>query len=108
MRRNLSPSTSVALAVLVACGLILAVSGQARVYAQATQKPNIVFVLADDMRHDDLSYMPKTRDLVGSQGMTFSKAYVTLGICCPLRASILTGMYAHNHDVWFNENGSNG
>ena len=38
--------------------------------------PNFVFILADDMRHDDLAYMPKTRNLLGSQGMTFSKAYV--------------------------------
>jgi arylsulfatase A-like enzyme len=59
------------------------------------------------MRYDDLAYMPKTRNLLGSaQGITFSKAYVTNPLCCPSRTSILTGMYAHNHKVWFNSNSS--
>ena len=62
----------------------------------------------DYIRPDDFSYMPKTRELIGSQGMTFSKAYVPNALCCPSRTSILTGMYTHNHKVWFNENGTNG
>ncbi|MDP9439751.1 MAG: sulfatase [Actinomycetota bacterium] len=99
---------SLSLAVLMACGLTLVALEEAEVSAQTPQKPNIVFILADDMRYDDFSYMPKTRALIGSQGATFSRAYVPLGICCPSRASILTGMYTHNHKVWFNENGANG
>jgi N-acetylglucosamine-6-sulfatase len=67
-------------------------------------KPNFVFILADDMRYDDLAYMPKTNTLLGSGGMTFSKAFVAKPLCCPSRASILTGMYVHNHKVWFNGN----
>jgi hypothetical protein len=66
---------------------------------QTASKPNFVFILADDMRYDDLAYMPKTRNLLGSQGMTFSKAYVAKPLCCPSRTSILTGMYTHNHKV---------
>jgi N-acetylglucosamine-6-sulfatase len=97
-----------ALAVLVACGLMFVSLEDTEVSAQTLQKPNIIFILADDMRYDDFSYMPKTRNLIGSQGMIFSEAYVPLGLCCPSRASILTGMYAHNHKVWFNENGNNG
>ena len=86
-----------------------AYSGSAPIAAQTSPaKPNFVFILADDMRYDDLSYMPKTRHLIGSQGMTFSNAYVPTALCCPSRASILTGMYTHNHKVWFNENGSEG
>jgi arylsulfatase A-like enzyme len=99
---------STALAVLLASGLSFLYLEESEVSAPAHQKPNIIFILADDMRYDDLSYMPKTRDLIGSQGMTFSKAYLTNASCCPSRASILTGMYTHNHEVWFNENGKNG
>src|SRR5919107_947906 len=72
--------------------------------APSAAKPNFVFILADDMRYDDLAYMPKTKDLLGKQGMTFSKAFVSKPLCCPSRASILTGMYVHNHKVWFNGN----
>ena len=63
-------------------------------------KPNFVFILADDMRKDDLAYMPKTRNLIGSEGMTFNNAYVPLASCCPSRASVLRGQYVHNHQVW--------
>ena len=52
--------------------------------------------------------MPKTRNLLGSQGMTFSKAYVAKPLCCPSRTSVLTGMYTHNHKVWFNSSSSEG
>ena len=36
-----------------------------------TAKPNIVFILADDMRKDDLKYMPKTRSVLKTKGMSF-------------------------------------
>src|SRR5688500_9741756 len=81
----------------------------APVAAQITAaKTNFVFIIADDMRYYDFSYMPKTRHLLGSQGMTFPKAYVPLSLCCPSRVSILTGMYTHNHKVWFNGKGNQG
>jgi arylsulfatase A-like enzyme len=108
LKRNAISLASIALAVLLAVGLAFVFSEEPEVSAQTLQKPNIVFILADDMRYDDFSYMPKTRDLIGSQGMTFSKAYVPNALCCPSRTSILTGMYTHNHKVWFNENGEHG
>jgi N-acetylglucosamine-6-sulfatase len=80
--------------------------GSTPIAAQTSPQPNIVFILADDMRYDDLKYMPKTQSLLGSRGMTFSKAYVAKPLCCPSRASILTGMYPHNHKVWFNGSGA--
>src|SRR5215208_108690 len=69
-------------------------------------KPNFVFILTDDMRKDDLRYMPKTRALLGAQGMQFEKAFVSLPVCCPSRATIMRGQYAHNTGVW--SNGYNG
>src|SRR5262245_41635195 len=41
----------------------------------------------------------KTRELVADQGVTFNSAYVSYPLCCPSRASILTGLYMHNHGV---------
>ncbi len=69
--------------------------------------PNFVFILTDDMRKDDLAYMPKTRALLGTEGMQFENAFVSYGLCCPSRATILRGQYAHNTGVWTNGNSPN-
>src|SRR5215204_4072836 len=68
----------------------------------ATAQPNIVFILTDDMRKDDLQYMPKTKNLLQSRGMTFQNAFVSNSICCPSRATIMRGQYSHNTGVWSN------
>ena len=64
--------------------------------------PNIVLILTDDMRLDELEYMPKTQSLIVDEGVTYSNAFVTTSQCCPSRASILRGQYVHNHGVWSN------
>jgi N-acetylglucosamine-6-sulfatase len=65
-------------------------------------RPNIVFILADDMRASDLNHMPNTESLLTSQGVKFTKAWVTRSLCCPSRVSTLRGQYTHNHNVWVN------
>jgi len=87
----------VALVVLLALGL----SGSMPTGAQKlTAKPNIVFILADDMRKDDLKYMPKMRSVLKDKGMIFHNAFVSTPLCCPSRATIMRGQYAHNSGVW--------
>jgi N-acetylglucosamine-6-sulfatase len=87
--------------LLVSFGLPL---GQAQVgLAQEQVHPNIILILADDMRADDLRLMPKVQSRLMEKGMTFSNAFVTDPLCCPSRATILTGRYAHNHGVRGNE-----
>ncbi|HZY65722.1 MAG TPA: sulfatase [Rubrobacteraceae bacterium] len=63
----------------------------------APDKPNVVLILADDMRADDLKHTPETRSLLVDEGVTFENAFVTNSLCCPSRATILRGQYAHNH-----------
>ncbi len=92
---------------LLALGAVLAAL-PASVEAQPADDPNFVFILADDMRADDLDYMPATRTLLRREGMLFSQAFVSYGTCCPSRATIMRGQYAHNHGVWYNENGPDG
>jgi N-acetylglucosamine-6-sulfatase len=105
MRRTVLVMASAALAIL----FILAITGSPPTVAQTTPvKPNFVFILADDMRKDDLKYMPKTRDLLGAQGMQFANAFVTNPLCCPSRATIMRGQYAHNTGVWTNTPGPDG
>jgi N-acetylglucosamine-6-sulfatase len=71
-------------------------------FAQAAAKPNILFVLTDDMTASDLRYMPETRRLLADRGARFSNAFVTNSLCCPSRATILRGQYSHNHKIWGN------
>jgi arylsulfatase A-like enzyme len=59
-----------------------------------------VVIMADDMRVDDLRWMPRTRRLLGGQGVTWRNSFSPYPLCCPARASFLTGQYAHNHLVW--------
>jgi N-acetylglucosamine-6-sulfatase len=65
-------------------------------------QPNIVVVLTDDQRWDTLRYMPAVqRELMG-RGVTFTNGFVTNPVCCPSRASILTGAYSHTTGVYQN------
>src|SRR5215218_3402171 len=99
MRRTGLLLVTAALAVLLLSGVWGSASREAR---GATNKPNIVFILADDMRKGDLKYMPKTRSVLKAKGMSFSNAFVSNALCCPSRATILRGQYAHNTGVWTN------
>jgi arylsulfatase A-like enzyme len=49
-----------------------------------------------------MPYMPKALSLLANAGVTFTNSFVATSICAPSRASILTGVYAHNHDLLTN------
>ncbi len=70
-------------------------------------QPNIVFVLTDDLSTDLLPYMPNLRRLQ-QRGTTFSNYFVTDSLCCPSRASILTGQYPHNTGIFRNTGADGG
>jgi N-acetylglucosamine-6-sulfatase len=62
-------------------------------------QPNVIVVETDDMNQSDMQYMVQTLNLIGAQGTTFKNSYVSFPLCCPSRATFLTGQYAHNHGV---------
>ena len=66
---------------------------------QDTSKPNIILILTDDQPPHTLPYMPILQRELVAKGIQFTNAFVTTPLCCPSRASILTGQYAHNHGV---------
>ena len=67
------------------------------VWAQA---PNVLIIVTDDQRASDtLSVMPETRRLFARNGTRYSNAFAATPLCCPSRATILTGRYAHNTRV---------
>jgi arylsulfatase A-like enzyme len=77
----------------------------------AGQKPNFVVIQTDDQTIDQLyaTYtppggapipaMPNTLASIAGKGMTFNRYYVPYPLCCPSRVSLMTGRYAHNHNV---------
>lgn len=67
------------------------------------RRPNIVVVMADDMRQDDLRFAPNVRRLFRGGGVEFRNSFSNYPLCCPARASFLTGRLAHNHKVLSHE-----
>jgi N-acetylglucosamine-6-sulfatase len=65
----------------------------------STYQPNIIFVLTDDLDSASAQKMPEVRSKLIEEGTSFENAFVSFPTCCPSRATILTGLYAHNHDV---------
>ena len=62
--------------------------------------PDIVLIVTDDQRWDTLWAMPTVSERLAAPGVTFSEAFVVNPLCCPSRASILTGNYSHTHLVY--------
>jgi N-acetylglucosamine-6-sulfatase len=64
--------------------------------------PNIVFIVTDDMRADQLARMPVVNREIVDKGVMFDNAYVTQPLCCPSRVSILRGQYSHTTGIYSN------
>ena len=69
--------------------------------AAATQ-PNIIFVLTDDLDYASAFKMPQITSLLAERGASFEQAFMSHPVCCPSRATILTGLYDHNHNALSN------
>jgi arylsulfatase A-like enzyme len=67
--------------------------------------PNVVVIMTDDQDPGTMRAMPAVRRLIGGQGATFTRSFATTPLCCPSRATFLTGQYAHNHGVRTNKPG---
>lgn len=71
------------------------------------ERPNVLVIVTDDQREGTLNVMPATRRVFIRGGRSYSEAYATSPLCCPSRASIMTGRYPHNHEVRRNEDADN-
>ena len=65
-------------------------------------RPNIIFILTDDLDSASVQKMPQISSLLADQGTSFDEAFVSHSLCCPSRSTILTGLYDHNHNVLSN------
>ncbi|MGI8806189.1 MAG: sulfatase family protein [Thermoleophilaceae bacterium] len=67
--------------------------------AQPGPRPNIVVVMTDDQDAQSVRVMDAVRERLRHHGTTFKNFFATFPLCCPSRATFLTGQYAHNHGV---------
>jgi len=94
--------------ILCLCSILVFTSFQEKdeQAVKEEKKPNIIFLLADDMRHDDMSFVEPSRavtphlDKLAAMGTVFTNGYATTPICAVSRASILTGKYARRHGIY--------
>ena len=73
-----------------------------------TPRPNFVVIVADDLDSGSVPYMSEVNRLLADGGMSFTRFFATTPLCCPSRASILRGQYAHNHGVLSNSGPAGG
>jgi N-acetylglucosamine-6-sulfatase len=65
-------------------------------------RPNIVLILTDDQRYDELQHMPIVKSQLIDRGVKFTRGFVSNSLCCPSRATILSGQYSGTNGVWSN------
>jgi len=87
------------LASLVALGIAGPPAAEASTGGGTGGRPNILVVMTDDMAASDLKLMPNVQRLLVDKGTTFDNAVDSFPLCCPARATFITGQYAHNHGV---------
>ena len=82
----------------VAAVTVAALSATASAWADASPL-NVVVIETDDQTADSLWAMPIVDRLLVRRGVTFENSFVSFPLCCPSRATFLTGQYPHNHGV---------
>jgi N-acetylglucosamine-6-sulfatase len=91
--------TAIASALLVAAA---AIAAPAAALTPGAPKPNVLVLMTDDQTVESMRVMPNVRTLLGEEGATFLRSFASYPLCCPSRATYLTGQYAHNHGVFAN------
>ena len=89
-----------ALAVPLVASVNASAQSPASLAAPAPERPNVLLIVTDDQRWDTLDAMPVVQRELASRGVTFSHSFVSNPLCCPSRASILTGNYSHTTGVY--------
>jgi arylsulfatase A-like enzyme len=102
------------LAVPVAIGLAVLATGPsakgpaAAGRAAAQARPNVLVIESDDQDVESMRVMKNVNSLIGARGATFANSFVNYSLCCPSRATFLTGQYMHNHQVVSNHRPNGG
>ena len=101
-------STGAATAVCLATAVLVAglstapVAGGKKDKDESDDRPNVVVVMSDDQHAGSMSVMSSVNQRIGGQGARFVNSFASFPLCCPSRATFLTGQYGHNHGVMAN------
>jgi arylsulfatase A-like enzyme len=98
-----------AIVSLAAAGFLHSPASPPADAATPSNRPNIVFVLTDDMRPDEMTMTANHKpgggfDWIRDHGVRFGTYVSTDNLCCPGRTTALTGKTSYNHGVQTNEN----
>src|SRR5918997_354704 len=89
--------------VIVTLALVAGLAPAPRGEAQAPQpRPNIVLVMSDDQTVESMRVMANVNALLAREGATFANSFASFPLCCPSRATYLSGQYGHNHTIMGN------
>jgi uncharacterized sulfatase len=110
------PPNSVTIFFLPRLSLIVAVwlqLGAFSLYGQETAKsnklPNIVLIVSDDQHWEDYEFMGQSQlrtphlNRLAEESLLYKRGYVPSSLCCPSLATILTGLYPHQHKITSND-----
>jgi N-acetylglucosamine-6-sulfatase len=98
---NRRQALAIAATLALASGLTVGVrehGGSAQAAAPA-QRPNVLVLETDDQTLAEMEVLPNVRRLIGNEGVTFDDNFDSFSLCCPSRATFLTGQYSHNNGV---------
>jgi N-acetylglucosamine-6-sulfatase len=102
--RRLVISGLATLAVTVALAIAGSGTSSPTLGQAATQaRPNVIVIETDDQTLESMKVMANVNSLIGDQGATFRRNYTNYSLCCPSRATFMTGQYMHNHGVTGNK-----
>jgi N-acetylglucosamine-6-sulfatase len=87
---------------------LLIIPGCAKRPSATAEHPNVIVIMTDDQTVEEMRVMRNMNRLIADRGVTFDNSFVSYPLCCPSRATFLTGQYARNHGVLSNHspNGS--
>lgn len=93
--------------------LLLLEFGSSQLYGQgpteAGKRPNIVLIVSDDQHWGDYEFMGQEQlktpnlDRLARESLLYKRGYVPSSLCCPSLATILTGLYPHQHKITCND-----
>jgi N-acetylglucosamine-6-sulfatase len=69
---------------------------------QSQARPNVLVLMTDDQTVESMRVMTNVNALLAARGTTFANNFASFPLCCPSRATFITGQYGHNHTIMGN------